>query len=133
MFEVGKVYHRQSEIHDRFGGNRQAGIASSAEHPYVFLFTSPAGKEHGYDDAWISEDIYQYTGEGQIGDMEWSRGNLAIRDHQVNGKQLHLFKKQKSGQYEYLGRFQYQSHELRTGEDSDQNKRSMIVFKLMQI
>lgn len=133
MFKVGKTYHRQSEIHDKYGGNRQSGIAASAEYPYIFLFTSPIGKEHGYDDGWVSEDIYQYTGEGQFGDMEWSRGNLAIRDHLTNGKQLHLFKKQKSGQYEYIGRFQYQSHAQQTGEDTEQNKRKMIVFKLQRV
>ncbi len=27
MFERGKLYHRQNDLHARFGGNRQSGIA----------------------------------------------------------------------------------------------------------
>lgn len=47
-FVRGKVYHRQTEIHGQFGGNRQSGIAPCGQHPYVFLFSSPSGEDFGY-------------------------------------------------------------------------------------
>jgi 5-methylcytosine-specific restriction enzyme A len=43
---------RRSDIHDRFGGNRQSGISPSAQFPYIFIFSGDQGKEHGYQDAW---------------------------------------------------------------------------------
>jgi 5-methylcytosine-specific restriction protein A len=47
VFERGKMYHRRTDIHARFGGNAQSGIAPCGEHPYVFLFTGPAGEAFG--------------------------------------------------------------------------------------
>src|SRR5262245_43199781 len=93
MFQRGKTYHRRTEIHTPYGGNGQSGIAPCAEHPYVFLFSSPAGEQYGYRDGWLSALEFSYTGEGQVGDMEMFRGNRAIRDHQSDGRELHLFDK----------------------------------------
>jgi len=41
MFEIGKVYHRRTELHDVYGGNRQSA-SLVREHPYIFLFSAPA-------------------------------------------------------------------------------------------
>jgi 5-methylcytosine-specific restriction protein A len=30
---------------------------------------------------WTGEGVFQYTGEGQSGDMTFEVGNKAIRDH----------------------------------------------------
>lgn len=133
MFQMGKIYHRQTELHDRYGGNRQSGIASSSNHPYVFLFSSPRGEEYGYKDGWISEDEYLYTGEGQIGDMAMVRGNRAIQDHIANKKELHLFKKRDKGFYEYVGQFEYIAHEIKEGHDGLGQKRQMLVFNLKRV
>jgi 5-methylcytosine-specific restriction protein A len=129
-FERGKKYHRQSDIHERFGGNRQSGIAPCASHPYVFLFSSPRGEEFGYRDGWLSPILYSYTGEGQSGDMEMARGNRAIMGHESDGRELHLFEKIASGYYEYLGRFRYVCHQIRQGPDVDGQSRSQIFFHL---
>jgi hypothetical protein len=40
MFEIGQLYNRQTDINDKYGGNRQSGIAISRAHPYSFLFSS---------------------------------------------------------------------------------------------
>jgi 5-methylcytosine-specific restriction protein A len=130
MFTIGKLYTRRTDIHDKYGGNRQSGNAACAAHPYVFLFSSPSGKDHGYDDRWLSSDEYLYTGEGQIGDMEMSRGNRAIHDHQRDGRELCLFQKRGSGIYEYLGAFEYVSHEFVSGKDGSNAKRQAIAFRL---
>ena len=50
MFVVGEKYSRSKDIHDKFGGNRQSGIASCASHPYIFLFTGESGESYGYED-----------------------------------------------------------------------------------
>lgn len=85
MFIKGQLYKR-SNLHDEYGGNRQGGIAPSRKADLVFLFTGSSGKEHGYEDVWKSNSVFHYTGEGQIGDMKFERGNKAIRDHFSNGK-----------------------------------------------
>ena len=41
-------------------------------------------------DGW-SDRIFKYFGEGQQGDMEFTRGNKAILNHKSNGKTIHLF------------------------------------------
>lgn len=130
MFQVGKLYHRQTELHDKYGGNRQSGIASSGSHPYIFLFNSPRGEEFGYKDGWISKDEYRYTGEGQLGDMAMVRGNRAILEHSVGGKELHLFEKQDKGLYEYIGQFEYVMHETKEGPDGLGQQRQIITFTL---
>ena len=42
----GKEYKRK-ELHDFFGGQRQGGIATPKEHPYIFIISSNCGKDHG--------------------------------------------------------------------------------------
>jgi 5-methylcytosine-specific restriction protein A len=133
MFTVGQKYHRQSQLHDKYGGNRQSGIASCSVHPIVFLFSSPRGEEFGYKDGWISANEYLYTGEGQYGDMSLVRGNRAIYDHKKNNKDLHLFKQFGAGYYEYLGCFEYISHETNISEDGDGRQRNAIVFRLRRL
>ncbi len=130
MFERGKRYHRQRDLHDRFGGNRQSGIAPCASHPFVLLFSSPRGEEFGYRDGWNSPTEYSYTGEGRSGDMEMVRGNRAILEHESAGRELHLFEKVESGHYEYQGRFRYISHQVRQGPDVDAQNRSQLIFRL---
>jgi 5-methylcytosine-specific restriction protein A len=133
MFEIGRMYNRQTELHDKYGGNRESGIASCRAHPIIFLFSSPRGEEYGYKDGWNSKTEFSYTGEGQIGNMSMTRGNLQIRDHEENGKELHLFNKISSGTYEYVGQFKYLSHETKRGADSDGHSRDMIVFLLQSV
>lgn len=133
MFTVGNIYHRQNDLHDKFGGNRQSGISPSSKYPYIFLFQSPSGLENGYVDGWLSSDIYSYSGEGKIGDMVFMRGNKAILEHQKNGKKLYLFKMIASGFYEYIGEFKYHSHEIISGSDSQGNIRKSIRFNLQKV
>jgi 5-methylcytosine-specific restriction enzyme A len=132
-FEIGQRIHRPIELHDCYGGNRQSGISPCAEYPYVFLFIAPSGDEYGYRDGWISENEFVLSGEGQYGDMEMKRGNLAILNHVEDNRALHLFSKISSGFYEYLGRFAYRSHEIQQGEDAEGKTRKMIQFRLKKL
>ena len=65
--------------------------------------------------------------------MAFVRGNQAIRDHSVNGKDLHLFRSLGKGQsYRYLGRFACSSWEYRKGVHVNGDERRTIVFHLVQ-
>ncbi|MEO6305602.1 MAG: HNH endonuclease signature motif containing protein [Bacteroidia bacterium] len=88
--------YKRSSIHDEFGGNRQSGISPSAKFPYIFIFSGKTGKQHGYQDGWDNPNVYSYTGHGQDGDMNFSMGNLALRDHVKNGKRVFLFESEKT-------------------------------------
>lgn len=96
-FIPGQIYNRRSDIHGIYGGNWQSGIATSASTPYIFIFTGKSGHQHGYEDGWDNPNVFSYTGEGQIGDMVFSKGNLALRDHILNGKRVFLFEHYKKG------------------------------------
>ena len=73
--------YKRSLIHDEFGGNRQGGISPSAKVPYIFIFSGKSGAQYGYEDGWDNHNIFSYTGEGQEGDMQFIKGNLALKDH----------------------------------------------------
>lgn len=130
-FELSEQYKR-TEIHDQYGGQRQSGISTPSEHPFIFLFTGDSGKEHGYEDEFRDDgQTFIYTGEGQVGDMEWVRGNKAVRDHRENGKQLHLFEKSgQKGWVTYLGEYEYVGYEERTLSDTHGNSRRGLRFIL---
>ncbi len=133
MFKIGQEYNRQSDLHDVYGGNRQSGIAPSATHPIVFLFTSPTGEHYGYEDGWTPANEFLYTGEGNGGDMTMARGNKAIRDHEEQGKTLHLFERSGHGSYIYQGELRYVDYEVRQMPDVNGMKRAAFVFRLKKV
>jgi 5-methylcytosine-specific restriction enzyme A len=92
LFVPGQLYHRRRELHSKYGGQEQGGMITPAQHSLIFLVTGNSGRQHGYEDRW-SEDgkTFLYYGEGQVGDMKFTKGNLALRDHVVNGEDVHLF------------------------------------------
>ena len=134
QFTVGETYSRLEEIHKKFGGSRQSGIASSSQVPAIFLFTGDSGLKFGYRDSPYATDYCDYVGEGQTGDMTFTAGNKAIRDHVQDGKALHLFKALgKSKPYLYLGEFALASYSTELGPDRSFNQRQIIVFHLVRV
>lgn len=132
-FEVGRVYHRRDDIHARFGGQRQGGISTPSGVPYIFLFTGESGEQYGYRDGWNEDGVYLYTGEGQAGDMQWVRGNRAIRTHLADGKDLLMFENLGRGKgVRFVGRFACASWETRIGQDLKGDDRQVIVFHLLR-
>lgn len=132
-FEVGRVYHRRNDIHARFGGQQQGGISTPAGWPYIFLFTGESGEQYGYRDGWNEDGVYLYTGEGQVGDMQWVRGNRAIRAHLADGKDLLMFENLSRGKgVRFVGCFACASWETRTGPDVKGDDREVIVFHLLR-
>lgn len=96
-FIPGQIYNRRADIHAKYGGNWQGGIAPSATHPYIFIFSGDSGKKHGYKDWWVNDHTFFYTGEGQVGDMKFIKGNLALKEHLNRGKRIFLFDFEKKG------------------------------------
>src|SRR5690606_30469983 len=66
-------------------------IVTPSNHNVVIIITGKAGSHYGYEDQHLPDGRFDYYGEGQVGDMEMVRGNKAIRDHAMLGKDLLLF------------------------------------------
>ena len=134
-FEVGALYGRRDQIHGLLGGQRQGGISTPATGPFVILFTGEAGKQHGYHDFWDDNGVLHYYGEGQRGDMKFSGGNLAIREHLNNGKRLLLFQMMGHGRpCRFLGEFQFvHAYEQSGIPDTSGDLRKALVFKLQPV
>jgi len=127
MFIEDQIY-RRSDIHDIYGGNRQSGICPSAKTPYIFIFTGSSGHQHGYKDEWLNEDVFSYTGEGQIGDMQFTKGNLALRDHLSTGKRVFLFEYIANGMVKYMSELSFLDCDLFETHDTFGELRTGIKF-----
>src|SRR2546421_12276750 len=78
MFVQNREY-RRIDLHKQFGGQGQGGISTPRMYPLILLFTGDVGEQYGYADGWTKEGLFLYVGEGQQGDMQFVRGNAAIR------------------------------------------------------
>jgi 5-methylcytosine-specific restriction protein A len=97
------------------------------------LFTGQSGEQYGYKDGWTANGVFQYTGEGQRGDMELVRGNRAILQHAKASKDLHLFEQLTGGTVKYVGQMICTGYQQRTGPDVDGKQRKVIVFELVPV
>lgn len=127
---------RRTELHARYGGRRQGGIAPSAKTPNVFIFTDrDVGKKHGYLDRWEG-DTFLYVGEGQRGNQRMEQGNRAILEHVSQGRALRLFEGS-SGEVTYVGEFAVDPsapyHLERAPETGNGPLRDVIVFRLRPV
>lgn len=130
MFRVGNEYHRVKDIHERYkGGRRYSGIATFANQDFVVLVSSPTGKAHGYEDTFI-DGVFHYTGEGQAGDMKFTGGNRAVRDHVKESKRLFLFFQHRPNYLTYRGEAFYEDHYWAERPDTNKQPRQAIIFKL---
>lgn len=127
VFGTGLLYKR-SLIHDLYGGSRQGGISVSASFPYIFIFSGKSGQQHGYKDQWENINVFSYTGEGQLGDMTFARGNLAIRDHQKNGRRIFLFTQEVKAIVKFEGELEVLEYNYFTSPDREGNDRVAIKF-----
>lgn len=134
-FIVGALYSRQNDVHSLLGGQRQGGISTPAQSPFVIIFTGEAGKSHGYADRWDDEGLFHYFGEGQSGDMRMTGGNRAINHHLKDGKRLLAFKSLGHGKpYRFDGEFICVGSYIRPDTPATRGPdRNAIVFRLQLI
>jgi 5-methylcytosine-specific restriction enzyme A len=130
MFIPGQIIRRR-DLHSIYGGQGQGGISTPTNHPFIMLFTGESGLSHGYQDGWTETGIFLYSGEGQLGDMSFVRGNRALRDHLKDGKDVHLFEYVESGLVRYVGQMIVTGYHERPGTDGTGNQRHTIVFELV--
>ncbi|MHB1921364.1 MAG: HNH endonuclease [Chitinophagaceae bacterium] len=125
---IPDVIYKRSDLHDWYGGNRQAGIAPSAKFPYIFIFSGKSGTQYGYKDGWDNPNIFSYTGEGQVGDMKFVKGNLSLKDHLNNGKRVFLFEYEKPGIVKYISELEFFDIGYFDTPDINKNERVGIKF-----
>lgn len=128
MFVRGAEYRRK-EFHDLYGGQRQGGISTPKDRPFIFIFTGESGRQHGYDDYW-ENGVFNYFGEGQVGPMRMKGGNRALREHMSNGKVIHRFSIVGKGFVRYEGEASYLGDHPEPSKDREGNARDAIVFEL---
>jgi 5-methylcytosine-specific restriction protein A len=125
LFVPEQLYHRRRDIHARFGGQEQGGMITPANHKLIFLVTGNSGRQHGYGDHWAEDgSTFFYFGEGQTGDMKFTKGNLALRDHVMNGEDVHLFEEVPAnpGYLQYRGQMVCCGSRLRAGDPVRPNR-----------
>ncbi|MFT4806225.1 MAG: 5-methylcytosine-specific restriction protein A [Psychroserpens sp.] len=132
-FIPDQLYNRRRDIHSVYGGNWQSGICPSGKFPYIFIFSGKSGKQHGYEDGWDNPNVFTYTGEGQSGDMEFTRGNLALLNHIKNGKRVFLFESQGGGYVKFVSEVEYHDVDYFETPDTSGNSRIGIKFFFKRI
>src|SRR4051812_15881628 len=132
-FQIGVTYNRRADIHARFDGQMQGGISTPAKHSVIFAFTGTSGRRLGYSDELTQDGVFRYFGEGQEGDMTFTGGNRAIRDHANNGKELLLFDTIRSGQVRFRGEYNCAGYSIEPALDRLGKKRHAIVFHLLPV
>lgn len=119
------------EVHARFGGRQQGGIGPSSQSPVVLFFTDPkTGHQHGYYDGWDDDGLFNYVGEGQLGDQRLNQGNGAMMNHASEGRSLEGFLSSGT-QVTYLGEFELVDHYFTDAQETGSPLlRQVVVFRL---
>tara|TARA_B100000378_G_scaffold204377_1_gene167754 strand:- start:270 stop:1361 length:1092 start_codon:yes stop_codon:yes gene_type:complete len=128
---------RRRDLHQQYGGGRQGGISTSSQTSDIFIFTNPSrGSRYGYDllEGLQPDGSFAYTGEGQSGDQEFTRGNKALLNAADDGRTIRIFNA--SPPYAtYVGAFTTGDpvctlHEI---PDQDGRLRRGIIFNLVPL
>jgi 5-methylcytosine-specific restriction protein A len=73
--------------------------------------------------------VFEYFGEGQVGDMRLRAGNRAISEHSARGKSLLLFRKTPEG-LRFEGEMVCEGYHVEPARDRTGVERDAIVFEL---
>lgn len=129
----GQIYRRR-DLHAMYRGQEQGGICTPTDFPIILLFTGQSGGLYGYKDHWDGDDVFHYFGEGRVGDMEFIRGNRAIRDHADGGKEIYLFETIGSGEVQYVSEMTCIGYDYEPNVPDVSGKlRTAIVFRLKPV
>ncbi len=129
-----RLYNRRADIHGPYGGQQQGGIATPTRAPAIFIFTGHGAKSVGYGDEFLPDGSMRYTGEGQVGDMAFVRGNFAILNHARDGKDLLVFETIGRGKpVRFVGLFVCSGWAYEQQTDTTGSLRQAIVFDLVPV
>ncbi|WP_406050897.1 restriction endonuclease [Streptomyces virginiae] len=137
--KLGEVVTRR-DLHARFGGTPQGGISPSTRSKMVMAFVGERVGPNGFT-GWGDDGVFHFSGAGQIGDQEMTRGNLAMLRHKEHGRALHVFHQIGTHEggpklYRHLGRFEVDADRPYYVEDApgtDGEMRTVIVFRLRPV
>ncbi|WP_122095959.1 HNH endonuclease signature motif containing protein [Rahnella sp. Larv3_ips] len=133
FLKKGMIYQRK-ELLSLYGGQLQAGIWTPKEFSVIFIFSGDSGSLYGYKDDWTSDGLFSYTGEGQSGNMVFSKGNKAIRDHKENGRDIFLFEdRKKEAGVRFSGMFECDTWAEKQCKDIKGKDRIGIIFNLTPV
>lgn len=132
-FEIGALYSRKYLHKLLRGGNDQSGITTVRGTNVVLLFSGLSGLKHGYSDFWDTGGSFHYSGEGQSGDMQLTRGNKALASHVRENRRLLLFQMLGHGQVRFLGEFRLLHYYESAGTGNDKKPRKTIMFVLQPL
>lgn len=118
--KIGSNYHPEfmarkpvltlDEVEDEFGVHtlRFRGINTSQFSPNIVIVSvlRQSVDHFVYHDYWDENGDFIYTGEGLIGNQEFIRGNLAIKNAKYEGRIIQLFIKPYPNTYLYQGEFE---------------------------
>lgn len=125
------------------GDHRYRGIVALPSD-MVLYSDHKAASSSGYAfDGWnAGRELFYYTGEGGIGDQQFTGGNSAIRDHEAQGRALRLFvavgNAEGSGArvHSYVGQFKVDANTpyvTKRAPGRDGVPRDVIVFRLRPV
>lgn len=129
ILTIGATYKR-TFLHQTFGGQRQGGISTPTAHPIVMIFTGSTGHQYGYADGFQPDGMFWYTGEGQVGDMQFVRGNAAIRDAGKRARKILLFEEARRSWVRFIGEVRCIGWHEAVTPDKEGTLRRAIVFEL---
>jgi 5-methylcytosine-specific restriction protein A len=73
--------------------------------------------------------VFEYFGEGQVGDMQLTGGNKAVAEHSASGESLLLFRKASTG-LRFEGEMVCETFHYERTPDREGKDRTAIVFEL---
>ena len=100
------------------------------------VLISSIDKEDGsfvYHDHWTENGDYIYSGEGQVGNQLYTKGNKAIAEAAKDGKTLYLFVKFSSTEYYFQGRVICEDVSYEDDKDKNGEMRKEYKFRLRKI
>ncbi len=81
-----------------------------------------------YHDCWVDEGVYSYSGEGKYGDQKFEKGNLALKNAGITGKDIYLLVKFSTDEYYDKGKLGLIDYRFEIEKDADGNPRKEIKF-----
>ncbi|MFJ6380078.1 restriction endonuclease [Kitasatospora sp. NPDC092039] len=134
--EPGVTVDSRRDLHDAFGGNRQAAISIAGQAGMIHLFADPSAVDkYGLSEGWGNDGCFHLTGAGLRGDQKMTQSNRALLTHKEAGRDLYLWAKDR-GAWTCLGQFELDEATpsyLADAPDVDGAMRQVIVFRLRPV
>jgi hypothetical protein len=137
---VGEELTRR-ELHRRFGGTPQGGIAPSSMSRMVMLFTMDSSPASDYT-GWGDDGLFHFMGQGARGNQMMTQGNRSLLRHKEDNRTVHVFHRLPNRHtdggplYRHLGRFRLDDdmpYYSADAPDEDGANRNVIIFRLRPV